>query len=207
MVRIVEKAFLDMGDLAAPKGTPSWCLAVREEARSALTSAKTTREQVTVWVNALKEGDHFQTLTDAEGNRFLSWEGFCQAPPPYGFGCSAEEVELIISRKPVHELAADPNVTALAEHGEIGHGRSRGDIVTSTARGNEATYLVRRLKRDAPEIAEALARGEYPSARAAGIAAGIVRPDPPLVLLKRAWNKASKDEKDSFMTWAGEAGW
>jgi hypothetical protein len=74
-------------------------------------------------------------------------------------------------------LAADPTETALPAHGEIGRGRNRGDNVTSNERGNQAAYLVRRLKRDAPAIAEALARGEYPSARAAAIAAGLpIRP-------------------------------
>ena len=42
--------------------------------------------------------------------------------------------------------------------------------------GNGLIYLIRRLKRDAPEYAEALARGEYPSARAAALAAGILKP-------------------------------
>ena len=50
--------------------------------------------------------------------------------------------------------------------------------------GTSEEYVVRRLKRDTPELAAALARGEYPSARAAGIAAGFVKPSPPSVQLK-----------------------
>jgi hypothetical protein len=46
-------------------------------------------------------------------------------------------------------------------------------------RGNSALYLVRRLKRAAPEAAAALTRGEYPSACAAAKAAGIVKDVPP----------------------------
>jgi hypothetical protein len=42
-------------------------------------------------------------------------------------------------------------------------------------RGNSKDYLIRRLKRDHPDIAEALGRGEYKSARAAAIEAGIIR--------------------------------
>jgi hypothetical protein len=37
-------------------------------------------------------------------------------------------------------LAADPEVKALPQHGEIGNGR-RGDNVTSTNRGNNCSYL------------------------------------------------------------------
>jgi hypothetical protein len=49
-------------------------------------------------------------------------------------------------------------------------GVNRIDGVTSlqVERGNSAAYLVARLKRDAPEIAERLAAGEFRSARAAG---------------------------------------
>ena len=55
----------------------------------------------------------------------------------------------------------------LADHGgkrESAPDR-QGDDVSLTQFGNNATYLTRRLKRDAPEIASALAAGEYPSAR------------------------------------------
>ncbi len=76
-------------------------------------------------------------------------------------------------------------MTALAKVGEIGNGRSRDGVTPSTDRG--ASYLVRRLKRDAPEIALALARGEFTSARAAGIAAGIAKPPTMLSILRRAW--------------------
>jgi hypothetical protein len=50
--------------------------------------------------------------------------------------------------------------------------------------GNSEEYIVRRLKRDAPVLAVALARGEFPSARAAGIAAGFIKPSPPSLQLK-----------------------
>jgi hypothetical protein len=50
--------------------------------------------------------------------------------------------------------------------------------------GTSEEYVVRRLNRDAPELAAALARGEFSSARAAGIAAGFVKPCPPSLQLK-----------------------
>ena len=53
-----------------------------------------------------------------------------------------------------------------------------------SSRGNSEEYVARRLKRDAPELAAALARGEFSSARAAGIAAGFVKPSPPSLQLK-----------------------
>jgi hypothetical protein len=78
--------------------------------------------------------------------------------------------------KTAQELAADQDVKPLAEGPGNPTGKNRnGDNVT-IPKGNSASYLVRRLKRDAPQIAEALAKGEYPSARAAGIAAGLFWP-------------------------------
>lgn len=53
----------------------------------------------------------------------------------------------------------------------------KGDNVTfSSDRGNEATYLSARLKRDHPEIAAKVLRGEYRSIRAAALDAGIIKP-------------------------------
>jgi hypothetical protein len=60
-------------------------------------------------------------------------------------------------------------------------------------------YLRARLKRDHPEIAAALGRGEYPSARAAGIAAGIVKVPTPYELLCRAWKHCSAAERRRFL--------
>ena len=53
----------------------------------------------------------------------------------------------------------------------------KGDNVTFS-KGNAQAYLLRRLARDAPEILERVKAGEFKSARAAAIAAGIIRPVP-----------------------------
>jgi hypothetical protein len=66
-----------------------------------------------------------------------------------------------------------------------------------------AERIVRRLKRDSPEIAAALARGEYRSARAAGIAAGFVKVPTALDRLHRAWAAASAPERGEFLAAIG----
>ena len=46
-------------------------------------------------------------------------------------------------------------------HGEIGNGRGRADNIRSTSDyGTSATHALRRLKRDAPELAERVITGE-----------------------------------------------
>ncbi|MBF0498182.1 MAG: hypothetical protein HQK58_16655 [Deltaproteobacteria bacterium] len=46
---------------------------------------------------------------------------------------------------------------------------------TVIKRGETADYIMARLKRDHPDIAQDLADGKYPSYRAAAIAAGIIK--------------------------------
>lgn len=62
-------------------------------------------------------------------------------------------------------------VQPVAEHGEIGNGRSRGGVTTSKEE-NDATYVLARLKRDQPELAQRVIDGEL-SPNAAAIKAGI----------------------------------
>jgi hypothetical protein len=87
-------------------------------------------------------------------------------------GTSAEKIfkaEVIGSHRPA------------AAHGEIGNGRSRDNNVMSTIQGNDQTYTVRRLMRDAqlgkcdPELVELVRAGEL-SPNAAAIKAGFRRP-------------------------------
>jgi hypothetical protein len=64
---------------------------------------------------------------------------------------------------------------------------------------NASCYLIARLKRDHPEIAEALSRGEYPSVRAAAKAAGFVRDPTPLETLIRVWDKIPSVDRITFL--------
>jgi hypothetical protein len=63
----------------------------------------------------------------------------------------------------------------VATHAEAGAKGGRGKKAHANGKSfgsNSTSYLVRRLKRDHPRIAEALAHGEFQSARAAAKAAG-----------------------------------
>ena len=53
--------------------------------------------------------------------------------------------------------------------------QDQGNNITLKRRGTDAEYIKARLRRDHPEIAEELERGEHRSARAAGIAAGFIK--------------------------------
>jgi hypothetical protein len=94
------------------------------------------------------------------------------------------------ARNAAQRMAGDPEVKPLAAQGRPeqkleGVEGNKGSDRTVNSRGETSQYIVRRLKREA---AEALARGEYRSARAAGIAAGIVKVDH-LADAKRAFGR------------------
>jgi hypothetical protein len=96
-------------------------------------------------------------------------------------------------------LAAKMRATpALAENGALGRGRTRFDHVKASG-GNSSAYLAARIKRDRPDIAAAVERGEFRSMRAAAIAAGIVKSTSALKMLRRAWNNATPAERATFL--------
>ena len=72
-----------------------------------------------------------------------------------------------------------------------------------TQGGNSREYTVRRLKRDRPDLAELVIGGAL-SANAAAIEAGFRRRDTPVDTLRRAWGKASDDERAAFLHEIGE---
>jgi hypothetical protein len=96
-----------------------------------------------------------------------------------------------LKRRLAQDLAADPAVPAAPKHVGRGH---RSDNISPNY-GTDATYLVRRLKRDHPEIAEALARGEFASARAAAIAAGIITPSSPFQKVLKLLPKLDEEQR------------
>jgi hypothetical protein len=153
-----------------------------------------------------------QALEEAEQYRIYE-----RVPPekPYGsldalleaeIGVNVETSKKIISLHS-QELARDPEVRELRAAGGKKGGRGNKNlayIISKVSRqyGTSAAYLVRRLKRDVPAIAEALGRGEYPSARSAAKAAGIIKELTPLQAGIRAWNRISTDERAAFRSFS-----
>jgi len=117
---------------------------------------------------------------------FADWDTLCkqyvQQPP--------EWVDWLIQGVKVTSgkvIKADELVAAaFGEHGgdrrSVQARENQGDIVPLKHRSNSAAYLKARLRRDAPELADALNRGEIKSVRAAAIEAGIIIPFPSLQL-------------------------
>lgn len=84
-----------------------------------------------------------------------------------------------------------------------GPGRPKQDdkvIVNDLSKGQSTqARIIARLKRDAPDIAEQLARGEFKSAAAAARAAGFKIDPSPISQLRRWWRRAPEDERAAFL--------
>lgn len=93
------------------------------------------------------------------------------------------------------------SLTPLPKHGRPTK-KEKGDNITfSKERGTSATYTVRRLLRDNPDLAKEVQEGKL-SANAAAIKAGFRKPPPTnLDILRLAWCKANDEERSEFLIW------
>jgi hypothetical protein len=199
------QALDDIGNPNSPYGTREWCAAMRLQVQSRIDEAKARVSHIRFDLKSIRDEAHFVSLQDKAGEKFASWEDFCQYPRPWGLGFSVEVANAIIEERNgdrlVSSVAADTmaKATPLAKHGRpVKDEVTKGDDVTFSSKGNSAAYLAARIKRDHPDIAQAVERGEYRSMRQAGIAAGIVRETSPIEQLLRAWAKASNEERTAF---------
>ena len=88
--------------------------------------------------------------------------------------------------QPTEAVSLEEVEAAIGEHGgdrrSVKAKEDQGVIHTLMRGTGNASYLKARLRRDAPEVADALDRGEIKSARAAAIEAGIITPFPSIAL-------------------------
>lgn len=125
-----------------------------------------------------------------EGLNIPDWLPFMKALKAQDDGSEAKElywrmVKLDEGLDPLVGSAPDLKTQGRPEKGN----RYDGNV---SQRGNSVEYVAARLKRDASDLADALVRGEFPSARAAGIAAGFIKPSPPSLQLKEPVSTARK---------------
>ena len=126
---------------------------------------------------------------------FPDWETCCQAlfkRPAAWVEQVVEGVRVLHSQGHEGEITDKQAFEALKTHGGDrrseafqAHQEEHADQPSerSMKYGETASYLKARLRRDSPEVADALERGEFRSARAAAIAAGIIRPVPTIRLV------------------------
>jgi hypothetical protein len=191
----------EIGTLDDPKGTARWARAMRVEIRQMWHEGTTQLRRFQRYLALMEREKGYQQLDDAFGHPFPSLRAFCLADPPHGIGFDPAFLDAVVRETraiTLGELVAE--VRALQAHGTNQYSEGEDlSMLKSSNKGPTSRYFIARLKRDYPAVAEALARGEYRSVRAAAKAAGFVREPTPLVLLLRAWRHASPEERERFL--------
>ena len=193
----------EVGNPGAIPGSRSWSIFLRDELRTLIKDTKFNSDILRGYRNTFIKYRGWEALTKRYDKPFVSYEDFCTTKPPFGLGYEPEEIEEIIVERKSAEAQAQ-NAKELGNHGEYGNRKpkARGDIVTSSStskRGNQASYLTSRIKRDHPEILERMKAGEFKSVRQAALAARIIKEPTTLELLNRYWKKANPAERVKFL--------
>jgi hypothetical protein len=188
---------VDHSGLHDEPGSRGWIITRRSMMVACLSDIRNNLDVGRSVFQQMREYGGWEHLRDLKGRAFRSFEEFCESPN--GLGMRRERIE---ERLTAQELAQSDDVAPLAKRGRPAKGQEepgeKGSIRT-ISRGETAAYLVAKLKRDRPDIAKRLAAGEFRSARAAALAAGIIEPTAELTKLLRAWKRASPAERDAFL--------
>jgi len=191
----------DTGDPAAPYASPEWCLAAHTQNCALKRQVNGEVRRLKYALTSFRDERHYVRLTDRNGDAFVNWEDFVQYPEPQGLGMRADVVRAIVEEQNDARLLRDVVAAVPAAQPAIHPGPGRGKKTESNPHrfttGSQGR-LIARMKRDAPDIAERLAEGEFRSVRAAARAAGIKVEATPLELLRRAWKRASSEERETF---------
>lgn len=202
-----------IGDLCAPEGSRHWCVGMRVEIQRLLDDHRRDHEALQRCVESFVSLKGWTALIDAKGKPFASYADFCRARKPHGLGRDPAEIDQLLkegaAKKSPQARAENPPVLLDGPGPATEEEKANGVLNTNRPdRGStNADYLTARIARDHPDVLARMKAGEFPSVRAAAKVAGIVRDPTPLELMKRAWTRASKAEKDAFMDWANEQGW
>lgn len=111
---------------------------------------------------------------DSKGKEFLSFEDFARQPLWDGFDCDVDDLLAICRKRPDVQRLIKKEMDAQPTHAEAGSKGGRGHKAAYNVRslsGNASTYILKRLKRDRPDLAEKVIAGVM-SANAAAIKAG-----------------------------------
>jgi len=121
------------------------------------------------------DGRVWEERPDRKGRPFTSFEAFVTHPIVEGLGSSLDEIQFFVRKDEEVAQLVRAEVKELGEHGGA---REDGEQVDSinlkTEGGTSQTYALKRLKRDRPDLAEKVVRGEV-SPNAAAIEAGFRR--------------------------------
>jgi hypothetical protein len=142
----------------------------------------------------------WQGRVDKNGKPFANFEAFVTHRLWQGLETTIDELLLYCRKQPkIKKL-----ILAEMEPGRESRGstkderNNRTDNITPIRHGTSATYTMKRLKRDRPDLFSQVLEGEL-SANAAAIKAGWRKKKTPLEQMFHCWQKCTQSEKDEFL--------
>jgi hypothetical protein len=129
-------------------------------------------EQIPVTLGLVIKQNLWRGCLDKKGQPFPTFEAFANYKLWWGLESSIDDLLAFCRKAPDVQALIRAEVGAVAAHGANQHTQVGGDIIPSSSqRGTSATHTLRRLKRDAPELAAKVVAGKL-TANAAAIEAG-----------------------------------
>lgn len=185
------------GDKDAPVGSRLWAIWFLNRAKARRKDLESDAEALAGILTELETGKAWEPLG------LMSFGQLCSVE----IGLSDEQVDAIKHAKPGTAVGAALTASqkTMAEAKPAGPkegGRPSGkpsDALSLPTGSTSSARLAARIKRDRPDIAARVEKGEFKSMRAAGIEAGIVKVKTALDQLKSAWKKATADERKAFL--------
>lgn len=153
-------------------------------------------------VMKIGKGRLWTTIVPRGRGPFVEFSDFATHPLPDGLGCGMKRLIALCkgNDQAVKFLEAQRGREQKAvESGRPPKDEKRSNRTNIQTSGTGAEYLLRRLAKTAPEFVDRYEAGEFPSVRAAAIAAGIVKVPSVLDKLRTAWRKATPEERQAFI--------
>ena len=148
--------------------------------------------------NVLEE-EQWRECTDRHGRPFTSFEAFVTTPLWEGLESTIDDLKVFCRKADDVREMIDRAVGALSPPG--GDRRSPevqvNNVNLKTMGGNNPTYALKRLKRDRPDLADKVVRGEL-SAHAAALQAGFRKKLTPFEIILKQLPNLSPDERSEL---------
>lgn len=150
----------EVGDERAEPGTRPWAASLRLKVQGVLHDAEWNMNRIKSLTKLMDQHEGWRVLEDAKGRPFRSFEAFARYRRPWGLG--------------IDDLPEQRQAVVLGKVGRPTKEEGENGRVTTISGDRGRTYLTARLRRDRPDLAEKVDRGEV-SAHRAAIEAGFRR--------------------------------
>ena len=149
-------------------------------------------EVVPLFLKNVIDGAQWKQCTDRHGNPFASFEAFVTHPLWEGLESTIDDLKVFCRKHDDVRQLIDEAVGKIGPRGRPKR-NDKGDNVTFSRRGNSPTYLLKRLKRDRPDLADKVISGEL-SAHAAAVEAGFRKKPTPFEIVLKLLPKITDNE-------------